>query len=122
MGAATINNQPGGAQTVRTATWTLTQGDATGTAIGPDWADWADRTVQFTGTVGAATMVLQGSNDGTNFQTLNTPDGTAISGTSLSLRQVLENPLYVRPVVTGADGTTNVVCVLACKRPTLGRM
>jgi len=120
MPAPTITNHPGGAQTVRLATWVLTDADATGTPLGPDWADYADRCFQSTGTIGTATIVLQGSNDGTNWQTLTSPAGSTITGTALSMRQVVENPLYVRPILTGAGGST-VTCTLACKRPTLGR-
>lgn len=121
MGAPVIEMSPGGAQTVRKATWTLTQADATGIAVGPDWADYADMTIQFIGTPGAATLVFQGSNDGTNWQPLTAPSGSAISGTSVSIRQVVENPLYKRAVVTGADGSTAITAILAAKRPTLGR-
>jgi hypothetical protein len=121
MGNPTISYASSGAQTARSASWTLVTGDSTGAAIGDDWAEWSDRSVQVTGTFGAGTIAWQISNDGTNFVTANTPAGVAISGTSAFLRQVLERARFSRPIVTGADGTTNLVVTLSAGRPTLGR-
>ena len=121
MGQPTVINSASGAQTSRSASWVLVQGDATGAIIGDDWAEWSDRSVQVTGTFGAGTVAWQISNDGTNFVTANTPAGVAISGTGAFLRQVLERARFSRPIVTGADGTTNLVVTLSAGRPTLGR-
>lgn len=77
---------------------------------------WADKTVQITGTFGTGTVVLQGSNDGTNWATLKDPSNTAISTTSAAVRAVLENPLYIRPLVTGGDGTTSITVTLVARR------
>lgn len=78
----------------------------------------ADRTVQFEGTWGAGTTTLEGSNDddGTGsvgtYHTLHDPLGNAISVTAANLIQISENPLWIRPGVSGADGNTNVTVTL----------
>lgn len=68
-----------------------------------------DRSVQVSGTFGAGgTVVIEGSNDGTNYYTLNDLQGTALSFTSARLEGISEVPLYVRPRVTAGDGTTSI--------------
>ena len=42
-------------------------------------SDFSDRSVQIEGTFASATVVLKGSNDGTNYQNLTDPQGNAIS-------------------------------------------
>ena len=77
---------------------------------------WADKTVTITGTFGTGTVVIQGSNDGTNWFTLKDPANAALSTTSTMLRAILENPLYIRPLVTGGDGTTSITVRLVARR------
>ena len=73
---------------------------------------YADRTVQVFGTFGAAgTATINGSLDGTNFPTLNDPNGNALSLTTAKIETVLEATRYIRPVVTG-DGTTSLTVYL----------
>lgn len=68
-----------------------------------------DRSVQVSGTFGAGgTLVIEGSNDGTNYYTLNDLQGTALSFTSARLEGISEMPLYIRPRVTAGDGTTSL--------------
>jgi hypothetical protein len=72
-----------------------------------------DRSVQFTGTFGTGgTVVLEGSNEATpsNWFTLRDPQGNSLSFTAVGLKQVLEWTLWVRPRVTGGDGTTAITC------------
>lgn len=77
----------------------------------------ADRSIQFTGTFGVGgTIVLEGSNDGTNYVTLTDPQGNAISKTAAGIEAVLELTRYVRPRVTGGDGTTSLVATMLVKR------
>jgi hypothetical protein len=90
----------------RTMTWTpLTETNADGTPavdIGS-----GDRCFQATGTFGAGgTILLQGSLDGTNWYGLKDPAGAAISLTAAGLRQVLENPRYVRPFISAGTGVS----------------
>lgn len=79
--------------------------------------DNADYCVQLDGTFGTGgTIVFQGSNDGVTYFTLNDPGASAISKTAAALKQVLETPRYVRPLVTAGDGTTALVCTLVARR------
>ena len=89
-------------------TWALTDAD-TGTAFPVPYA--ADLTVQVSGTFGSATAVLQGSNDGTNWATLNAVVGTNTSFTVAGIRKVAENPGYIRAVTSGGSSSTISVVV-----------
>ena len=92
------------------AVWTLTSADATGDAM--SWADWADRSVTFTGTWGGATAALEGSNDGTNWIPLADPQGTAISKTANAIEAVLELTRFVRPKLTTAGSGATIVATI----------
>lgn len=84
-------------------TWEA-MGDAdTGTLMALPFA--ADITVQVAGTFGSATVVLQGSNDGSNWATLGSEVGTNTSFTSAGIRKVHENPAFIRAVTSGGTGT-----------------
>ncbi len=93
------------------ATWVVMANGDSGDPV--SFASLKDKTVQVTGTFGAGGTVLwEGSNDGTNYKTLNDVGGTALSWTAASLKGVLENPLWVRPRVSAGDGTTALVATL----------
>lgn len=88
-------------------TWeTLTSANAVGQAF--QMPAWSDRSVQFVGTFDSATVVLQGSNDGTNWVTLGDPQGNAISKTSAALEGVSEITRYVRPSTSGGSGSQDI--------------
>lgn len=80
---------------------------------------WNDKCLHMYGTLDGATVTLQGSNESAptagNAVGLTDPTQTAISFTVKGIKQVLENPLFVRPVVTGGDGTTNLTVRLVCR-------
>jgi hypothetical protein len=97
-------------------TWTpLTTTNADGAPIA--YAGAGGRTVQVNGTLGAGgTLIVEGSNDGTNWYQLSDLGGTAISFTAAGLKGIREEPLYVRPRVTAGDGTTSLTAVLAVRR------
>jgi hypothetical protein len=88
-------------------TWALADAD-TGTAFPIPYA--ADLTVQVSGTFGSATAVLEGSNDGTNWSTLNAVVGTNTSFTAAGMRKTVENPGYIRAKTTG--GTASAISVV----------
>lgn len=76
-----------------------------------------DRSIQFTGTFGAGgTIILEGSNDGTNWFTLTDPQGNNISVTAARIEQISELTRFVRPRVTAGDGTTNLVATMLVRR------
>lgn len=95
-------------------TWSsLANGDS-GEAV--EALKYSDRSIQFIGTFGTGgTIVLQGSNDGTNWVTLTDPQGNSISKTSAALEMVSELTRYVRPNVTAGDGTTSLTAILIAK-------
>ncbi len=78
-----------------------------GVALDPDGGgiNFADKTVQMSGNWGGATIVLQGSNDGVTWFTLDDPIGDPITNTVDFIKAVLENPLYIRPSSSGGTGT-----------------
>ena len=102
----------GGDGSVKLFTYALTTADHTGTGL--EWAQWADRSVTFTGTWGGSTAGLEGSNDGTTWIALADPQGSAISKTANGIEAVLELTRYVRPrltvVGTGAAVTASILC------------
>ena len=75
---------------------------------------YSERTVQVSGTFGSATVVVEGSNDGTNWFALTKPAATAISFTAAGGASIVENPLYVRPKSTG--GTASAILVTIAGR------
>jgi hypothetical protein len=110
---ATVNpavTSLGGDGSLKAVTWTgITNANADGAPI--EWGQWADRCVQVTGTFGGATLTLQGSNDGTNWVTLNNAQGTAATFTAAGLRQIVELPRFVRPLLSGGSGSDLAVAL-----------
>jgi hypothetical protein len=89
------------------ASWTFTGTETGDTHKTP--GIYSDRSVQMTGTFGNA-VVLEGSNDGTNYYTLTDGLGNSISMTSSGIKQIGEVTRFVRPRATGA--VTSVVITL----------
>lgn len=73
------------------------------------------KTLQITGTFGVGgNVVIEGSNDGTNWATLTDLAGAALGTiTSAGIKTVRENPWYIRPRVSAGDGTTSLVVSVA---------
>lgn len=77
----------------------------------------AEKTVQIEGTFGAGgTCVIQGSNNGINYQSLTDPQGNAISKTTASIEMVAEHTRYIQPNITAGDGTTSLAVYMMAKR------
>ena len=95
-------------------TWPLTTADATGDAVA--WAEWADRSVTFTGTWGGATAALEGSNDGTNWVPLADPQGGAISKSANAIEAVLELTRFVRAKLTTAGSGAVISATLLMRK------
>lgn len=71
------------------------------------------RSIQVFGTFGLlGTVVLEGSNDSTNWATLNDVSGNAISMTSAGIRVFQAPVLKIRPRITGGDGTTSLTILI----------
>ena len=107
-----VKRAPQGAQSVATAKWVLANAD-TGVAV--DLTDYADRSVQVDGIFGSATVVVEGSNDGTTWFTLRDPQGLTLSFTANGLKQIMETTMYLRASSSGGTGTTVNVTLLARK-------
>lgn len=97
-------------------TWTSMGNADNGEAVSLPWYDY--RSIQVIATnYGSATLVIQGSLDGTNWVTLADPNGNALSFTSgAKLEAVLENTRYVRPSTSGGTGTDLTVILYALRR------
>lgn len=74
-----------------------------------------DRTFGVNGTFGGATVVLQGSMDGSAWVTLNDFKGNAISLSAAGVVLVAESPLLIRPVTSGGSGTAIDVYVVGSR-------
>mgnify|MGYP001171422070 CR=1 FL=1 len=102
-------------------TWgPMATGD-TGAPIGRDLLDYADRSIQATGTFGGATLSVQGSNDGTNYAALTDGNGTAIALAAAGIEQIYEVTRMQRPAVTGGAGVA-ITATLFARRSVSGRM
>ena len=72
-----------------------------------------DKSVQVSGTLAGATVVIQGSNNGTDWETLQDPEGAALSFSASGLRGILEHVRYIRPVSSGGSGSAISVSIFA---------
>ncbi|MFH0809041.1 MAG: hypothetical protein V2A77_01005 [Pseudomonadota bacterium] len=90
--------------------WALTQANASGARV--SIPDYQDRTIQVAGAFDSATIVIQGSNDGSNWVTLNDTTGTALSRSAAFLAGILENPRYIRPYFASPGASTSVTVTL----------
>ena len=74
--------------------------------------EYTARTVSIQGTFGGATVVVNGSLDGTNFAGLNNLAGSAISKTSAATVGVQDNVRYYQPAMSGGSSQSLVVSML----------
>lgn len=97
--------------------WTsLTNTNVDGSPI--SFCEWADRCVSVDGTFGGATVTVQGSNDGTNWYTLNNAQGTAATFTAAGIKQIVELPKFMRPLLSGGSGAdVTVYAILRRNNP-----
>lgn len=99
---------------VAVTTWAALGADDDGAAV--RLAVYSDRSVQFSGVFGGASVTLGGSNDGETYHALTDTAGDPITLTAGALKTVVELPVYVKPRVFGGDGTTSIKVVLAGRR------
>jgi hypothetical protein len=81
-----------------------------GSSIFEQHANFADRSVQVTGTFGTGGSVqIEGSNDGgTTYNIMNDAFGNALVLTSGVIKQITETAERIRPNVTAGDATTAI--------------
>lgn len=84
-------------------TWTSVTESDTASPITLGGSAPALSAVQFTGTFGGATCVMQGSNDGTNWVGLNDLTGAAISLTGEGGAEFTTSFVYIRPSFSGGS-------------------
>lgn len=108
-------SKPRGSQKTWLVTWTAI-GDSD-TCTGVSFPDGSDITVHILGTFAGATVVLQGSNDKTNWLGLTDPQGNAISKSAAGMEAVEEHPLWVRPSTSGGSGSSTTVILLVTGQP-----
>lgn len=68
----------------------------------------ADKSILAFGTWDGANVAVHGSNDGTNYAPLADPGGTVIDITQDGAKQVVENTVWVKPVVTTGGATQDL--------------
>ena len=89
-----------------------------GSAIMEAWR--GEKTFQVIGTFGVGgSLVVEGSNNGTDWSPLSIRQGTAMSFTAAGFNRSQDQPIFVRPRVTAGDGTTNLTVIAACHRTDL---
>lgn len=85
-------------------------------------ARFTDRSVHVSGTFGAGgTVTIQGTNQTDsaglpiNWVPLSDPAGVALAITTAGIKTILQISRFVRPLVSGGDGTTNLKVTITCK-------
>lgn len=74
-----------------------------------------DKSIQIVRASGSHTITIQGSNDDTNYDTLNDPSDNALSALTDGLHQVIENAYKLRPITSAAAGSTTVTMILSTR-------
>lgn len=97
---------PGGKDGLMVLWSGLSHTNTTGTAV--EFPNWRDRSVQIVGTFDSATVVIEGSNDGSTWVTLTDPQGNAISKTAAALEQIEEVVRYIRPSHSGGTASEDI--------------
>ncbi len=83
---------------------------------GVEFSMYADRSVQVSGTFGiSGNVVIEGSNDGVNYYTLNGLQGNALEFATGGVEMISEITQFIRPRVTAGDGTTDLTVTILAK-------
>lgn len=111
---ATISHFTSSAQkgVVRTTWAALTATDTVGSA--ESFQRYSQVTVHAKGTFAGASVSLEGSNDGSNYQTLNDSrgEGNAMTFAAADVRKLNEVPAFIRPIITSGSGPTNLTVIV----------
>jgi hypothetical protein len=96
-------------------TWLVTWGTAgdsdTFTPF-PMTGGFAKRTAQVEGTFGGATITINGSVDGTNYEALTTEAGAACTFAGKGVKSVGELTQYIKPTTASGSGSSLTVSLL----------
>jgi hypothetical protein len=88
--------------------------------LGVPWcsAEYPDKTVHIRGTFDAGTVTIEGTNEliPVNYIGLADPQGTAISQGIAGIEAILENPLWIRPRVTGGGAACAIDVIMVARR------
>ena len=76
---------------------------------------YSDRSIQLSGTLGTASISLQGSLTGDAYETLLDHNGVPVSLDCNGVRQLSVLTRYAKPVVSDADGTTDITVTMMFK-------
>lgn len=95
----------------RLYTWANLAAGDDGAAV--EAIEFADRSVQVAGSFGGASVVIEGSNDSTNYGTLTDPQGNDLSLVGSKVEMVSEVTRLIRPRVVAGSGTSVTVSLLA---------
>jgi len=116
MAVAFVQTDISGNGQVYKFSWALTTAAPIGDPIPAKFAEFADRTVYFTGTWGGATAAWQGG-DGTTWLAIADGQGTAITRTSdLGMETAVETPEYSRPNLTTVGAGAVITATAICRR------
>lgn len=78
---------------------------------------YADRSCQVEGTFGTGgSVVIEGSNDGINYQTLTDTQGNNLSFSIAKIEQIMEIVRFIRPRVVSGDGTTSITVSMLVRK------
>jgi hypothetical protein len=78
-------------------------------------SQYTDRSAQVVGFFGGASVVIEGTNNGTNWATLTDLQGNPLSFTTEKIELVAEATLQIRPRVVGGDVSTDLSVYLLVK-------
>ena len=84
------------------------------------FASYADKTVIVAGTfTGSPTVIMEGSNNGTDWVTLTNRQGNTMSFTAAGMNTSQDKPAFIRPRLTAGTGGASVTVSVACHRTDL---
>ena len=98
-----------------TNTWIVTwgaAGDADTFTPFPVNAGFAERTAQVEGTQAGATITINGSVDGVNYEALTTNGSNACTFAAKGVKSIWELPLLIKPTTASGSGSSLVVSLL----------
>jgi hypothetical protein len=101
----------------RLIVWTLASNES-GDPV--QFTEFSDKCVQVSGSFsGGAAVLIEGSNDltsPTTWTTITDPQANALSKTSAAIEQILETPMWIRPRISGGDGSTAIRIAIVARR------